>query len=65
MTSQKLTEFYAERQGRPDSRVALDMESHKTVVVSSSSLSLAYLSSVIITYEDTVVSHKGSVVYRS
>ena len=65
MTNQKLTEFYAERQGRPASAMVLDMETHVSPVISSSSISLVYLSSVIITYEDTVVSNEGSIVYRS
>lgn len=65
MAGQELTEFYEERQGRPASKMALDMESHKPPVVFGSAISLAYLSSVIITFEDTVVLRDGAIVYRS
>ncbi len=65
MTSQNLTEFYEERQGRPGSKKSVDMESNKSAVVSSSSISLAYLSSVIMTYEGVVVTNRGKIVYRS
>lgn len=59
-------EFYAERQGRPDVKVVADSERRiGLVVTSSSSVSLAYLSSVIICYEDRVVLNSGSIVYRS
>lgn len=61
----KFTEFYAERQGRPDSKIAVDMESHVTPVVSSSALSLTYLAAVILTYEGEMLSQDGSVLYRS
>ncbi len=63
--TQELTEFYEEKQGRPASRMALDMESRKSPVVSTSAISLAYLSSVIMTYEGTVVINQGKIVYRS
>jgi len=39
--TQKLTEFYTEKQGRPDSKVALDMESRRP------SASRSYLVTVI------------------
>ena len=39
----KLTEFYAEKQGRPDSKIALDMESRKP------SIPYGYLSGVMLT----------------
>ena len=65
MTSQNLTEFYEERQGRPASKVAVDMESHRPPVVTGSAISLGYLSSVILTYEDTVVVRDGDILYRS
>ena len=58
-------EIYVEKQGRPASNVALDMDRRKNVVSSSSSISLAYLSSVIITFEDTIVLRDGDIVYRS
>ncbi len=59
-------EVHPERQGRPNVPIAADMERRiGLVVTSSSSLSLAYLSSVIMTYEGVVVTNQGKIVYRS
>ena len=65
MTTQNLTEFYEEKQGRPASKMTVDMESRRPPVVSGSAISLGYLSSVILTYEDTVVVMDGDILYRS
>ena len=59
-------EVHAERQGRPAVPIAADAERRiGLVVTSSSSLSLAYLASVIMTYEGVVVTNQGKIVYRS
>ncbi len=62
----KEPEVHPERQGRPAVPIAADMERRiGLVVTSSSSLSLAYLSSVIMTYGGEVLTHNGSVVYKT
>ena len=62
----KEPEVHPERQGRPDTRIVADEERRiGLVVTSNSSLPLGYLASVIICYEDTVVTNGGSIVYRS
>ena len=57
-------EVHPERQGRPAVPIAADTERRIGLVVTSSFPS-AYLSSIIICYEDTVVLNNGSIVYRS
>ena len=59
-------EVHLERQGRPAVPIAADTERRiGLVVTSSSSVSLAYLSSVILTYEGEVLTQDGSILYRS
>ncbi len=61
----KFTEHYEELQGRPASKRTLDMDSRETVLVPGTSVSMEYLSSVIMTYEGVVVVNEGKIVYRS
>lgn len=59
-------EVHPERQGRPAVPIAADMERRiGLVVTSSSSLSLAYLASVILTIEGEVLTQDNSILYRS
>ena len=59
-------EVHVERQGRPAVPIAADMERRIGLVVTSSSgLSLAYLSSVILTIEGEVLTQGNSILYRS
>ena len=57
-------EVHPERQGRPAFSIVADTERRVGLVVPSS-LPLAYMSSVLMTYEGTVVVRDGSIIYRS
>ena len=62
----KLTEVYEELQGRPASKVAIDLEKRQSIVVSfGGSLTLASLNAIILTYEGETLTQDGSILYRS
>ena len=61
----KLTEFYNERQGRPASDVAIDMEKRQAIVVTSGgAITIASLDSLILTYEGESLTKDGSILYK-
>lgn len=62
----KLTELYPERQGRPASITAVDMDKRQSsLTISEGSLTILSLETKILTYEGEVLTHNGSTLYRS
>lgn len=55
----KLTEFYPELQGRPESKVMLDLEQRQPSIPDGLLVSKL---DFIVWYEDTIVSHNNKVV---
>ena len=59
----EIPEFYPKRQGRPATAGTKDLDSGRTLI--DKDIDRLVLESIIFTYEGEVLTHNGSILYRS